>query len=814
MSVEVPDSGQVHTLPELITALQALRAGRSYTELNKAAGGRLPSSTLSDLLNKGRASRETLEVFLRACQVSREQWPAWQQARERALSVDDLGAAGLIRVAQADPRRLGVHAAVDAPGATGELPLYVPRDTDTAPDGVRALIKKAATGGRGGLVVLVGGSSVGKTRCAYEAVRELLPAWWLLHPADAEHVRRIAETPPPRLVIWLDALQRYLDGPNKLRPATARALLQRGAVLVATLWPEPHRAYTATLPAGQPNLYADERELLGLADVAHIGETFSPAERERARQTAEAGDVRIALALRSNDYGLTQVIAAAPQLIDRWKGADAYAAAVLNAAIDATRLGVASPLPAALLRQAAPGYCDARQRAKAKPNWFETALAYLTEELRGAAAALGPVASSGDDMGQAAGYMVADYLQQHVGHARRTAKVPATCWQALTDHLTDPGELARVGDAAEGRLLYGYAKPLYQRAACAGHQHAAKWLADLLARQGHEEEALAVLRELVTAGDGGASFLLADLLADLGRTAELRELIAAGDRDASWRLADLLARQGQEEEALAVWRELIAAGDDYAFFRLAELLIELGREDEAITVLRQRDAAVVGDESAAQLLADLLIELGQEEEALAVWQELADAGDDYASWKLAELLASLGRAEALTVWRGRDAAGDESASWRLAQLLVALGQEEEALAILRDRVAAGAEKAAAWLLANLLTQHGQEEEALAVWQELADAGDDYASWALTELLARSGRKEDALAMLRNREAAGDRAASWRIAALLAELGQVEELWERTQAGDRDAANGLIKTLDRLGRVEEAERIRRHGLDAD
>jgi hypothetical protein len=82
--------------------------------------------------------------------------------------------AGAVRVAESDPRRLGVHAAISVPGAPDEvLPEYVPRDVDADEFGVRARVKAAKQ--RGGFVLLVGGSSVGKTRCAAEAVKALLP---------------------------------------------------------------------------------------------------------------------------------------------------------------------------------------------------------------------------------------------------------------------------------------------------------------------------------------------------------------------------------------------------------------------------------------------------------------------------------------------------------------------------------------------------------------------------------------------------------------------------------------------------------------
>jgi hypothetical protein len=154
-----------------------------------------------------------------------------------------------VRAGEADPRRLRVHAAISVPGVPHEVPPeYVPRDADAAEFGVRA--KVAAAARRGGFVLLVGGSSVGKTRSAVEAVKALLPDWWLVHPAGPAEVAALAAAPTPRTVVWLDELQRYLDGKNGLTGGVVRTLL--GApdpvVLIGTLWPDRYAVYT-TAPA-------------------------------------------------------------------------------------------------------------------------------------------------------------------------------------------------------------------------------------------------------------------------------------------------------------------------------------------------------------------------------------------------------------------------------------------------------------------------------------------------------------------------------------------------------------------------------------
>jgi hypothetical protein len=249
----------------------------------------------------------------------------------------DGGPSGGVRVSAADPHRLGVHAAISVPGVPDDvLPEYVPRDVDDSEFGVRA--KVAAARERGGFVLLVGGSSVGKTRCAVEAVKALLPDWWLVHPVGPDQVAALAATPVPRTVVWLDELQRCLDGEHGLTGAVVRALLNgpHPAGIVGTLWRERYTAHT-TLPApGGADLHAREREVLDLADVVRIDPAFSAAEQDRARAAATR-DPRLQVALESAGYGLTQTLAAAPHLVARWQNADPYAGAVLTAGVSWAR---------------------------------------------------------------------------------------------------------------------------------------------------------------------------------------------------------------------------------------------------------------------------------------------------------------------------------------------------------------------------------------------------------------------------------------------------------------------------------------------
>jgi len=782
---------------------------------------------------------------------------AWVAARMDSARIP----AAAIRVHQADPRRLGVHAAISVPGVPDERPPeYVPRDADDGESGIRAKVRVAAQ--RGGFVLLVGGSSVGKTRCAFEAVTALLPDWWLVHPAGAAEVTALARALPPRTVVWLDELQRYLDGEHGLAGEVVRALLTASdpAVIIGTIWPDRYAAFTAVPASGGPDLRAREREVLDLAEVVRIDPEFSLAEQGRSRAAA-ARDRRLAVALEAAGYGLTQTLAAAPQLVARWqdaKTADPYAWAVLTAALDAARLGARAPLSPGLLRAAAPGYCTSAQRAEAPENWFEQALAYATGKLHGAAAALSP---AGAGMGHIAGYVPADYLIQHASRKRRYERVPASTWDAVISHIRDPADAARLADSARNRLLYRYAIPLYSYAVDAGDGDAARRLADLLARCGDLDGAVHFLRLLADAGDRYAAWRLADLLAERGDLDELRaradtadrsaalklaghgdldgavqalRLLAdadAGDWHAAWRLADLLAERGDLDELRAradagdepaaerlvergdldELRARAGAGDGCAAGRLAGLLAGHGDLDE----LRARTEA--GDGYAALELARLLAEGGDLDGAAQILRKQADAGDGYAAGRLAGLLAGRGDLDgAAQILRKQADTGDGYAAVELARLLAGHGDLDGAAQILRKQ--AGANDMYAPLdLADLLAGHGDLDGAaqiLRIQVDAGDPGDVYVAERLVDLLASRGDLDE----LRVRADAGDEHAAERLARVLAGRGDLDELRARTDAGDEHAAERLTELLARQlvaeGQGKEAERLRRFGLNPD
>ena len=404
-----------------------------------------------------------------------------------------------------DPFVLEVHRPVqpeDAPPGLPDLPPYVPREHDQ----VLGQVVRAAAEGRSGIAVLVGGSSVGKTRACWEAL-QLLRAqtrqWRLWHPIDPSRpdaaLRELAGI-GPRTVVWLNEAQFYLDpadgGLGERVAAGLRELLRdpaRAPVLVlATLWPRYWDTLTAR-PDGGPDPHAQARELLAGHDIT-VPSAFTPAQLD---ELGKAGDARLALAAAAaRDGQVIQFLAGAPELLARYRNAPPAVAALIHAAMDARRLGMGAGLPRAFLEAAVPGYLTEAEWDALGEDWLEQALAYAAVPCKGVPGPLTcirprpprsrparPASRDGGEQplagltGPTGGpvYRLADYLDQHGRQHRKSQIPPAEFWAAAADHVV-PADQAALGDAADARGLYRDAAQLHKNAAAAGNLRAASYL--------------------------------------------------------------------------------------------------------------------------------------------------------------------------------------------------------------------------------------------------------------------------------------------------------------------------------------------------
>lgn len=273
------------------------------------------------------------------------------------------------RVGRWDPVELGVHQVIGG----GPMPAYIPRPHDEL---LRAVLDPAVPASR--LAVVRGGSSTGKSRAAYEAVAARLAGWQLDYPLDPGALQeRLEAGVPARTVLWLGELRQYADadGGAAVLAGVADLLTGEGCCLViTTMWPEQWTAYTAAArartgaadPAGTAGrLLGRLPELTGdpagidptRGGVIDVPDQFTAADLDAAAATGDPvlAEAAAAAASAGQDRQLAQYLAGVPDLLDRYAGpgGDPYGQASITAAMDATRLGHASPLPAALLQDAA-----------------------------------------------------------------------------------------------------------------------------------------------------------------------------------------------------------------------------------------------------------------------------------------------------------------------------------------------------------------------------------------------------------------------------------------------------------------------------
>ncbi|MDX8054969.1 tetratricopeptide repeat protein, partial [Lentzea sp. BCCO 10_0798] len=767
------------------------------------------------------------------------------------------------RVKDARPQLIGVHAAIQVPGSTGELTTYVPRRIDNA---LRAELTAGMASGC--FLLLVGGSSVGKTRTLYEAVLAVMPDWWLVQPANSEEIA--AAAPTVRTVLWLDELQRYLGDESGLTASSLRTLIRAGVVVVGTLWPDEYETRTARRLDHGTDTHARDRELLKMAHRIDVADALSATETQDAHAAAEQ-DPRIRAALNSSDGGLVQVLAAGPEMVRRWEQTpDPYSHAILTFAIDARNLGVTSMLTKEVIAAAVPGYLSPAQRATAPADWLQRALDYATKPVHGASAALSPV--PGECMGHTAGYMVADFLFQHARQVRRTSPIPTTSWESLVQHVNDLDDMYRLAHRAYERGLYGHAETAYQRIVDGRPWFAtAAWrLSQMWDRQGRVDEAATLLRSF---NDYDADQALAHIYNAHGRPDEAIQVLTPWLEDqetkryAAWVIADVLAGQGRYEEAAEALPDGFFDCDedpDRLFGSLrASLLAKLGRLDE----LRQR--AKDEDDLAGEQVIQILVDQGKPEAAIDFLRELilsSPWGDTWAIDRHAQLLGAHGRADEVldceAPWEFSPsleveielhaANGDfdqvdtlvdierkrpDSLYSSLPRLLASLGQFDE----LYSRAHAGDNQSGTALaealrrmehsattvaflrvhgngvlleLAELLGRRGYVSEGVAVLTQYAaaaaapDTVDGNPS--LTDFVARHG----GLDKLRMQADAGDSQADSKLTGILLALRDVDGLRAESRAGTARSYLCMLKALEARGLNEESDRLRRFGFTTD
>ncbi|WP_328456341.1 helix-turn-helix domain-containing protein [Streptomyces sp. NBC_00386] len=838
-------SKQNQALAELRTKLSngLARAGLNKTQLADRA--RLGRTTVWEAFRPGGPvpSASTVAALARVLQLSQDELLNLQRTAEEAASdsvVQVVPGPGK-PISEWDPHHLEVHPAVPVPNGYGSssprqrvLPGYVRR----AHDRVLTQAVQDVQVGNSRTVVLVGTSSTGKTRACWEAVQPLAKLGWRLwHPLDPTRADAALEglkQVRPSTVVWLNEAQHYLGDAavGEQIAATVRALLTdpgRMPVLVlGTLWPEYARRYVALPSASETDLHSQVRELLA-GRTLHVPDSFDAKALSAASVLAEAGDQLLADALtRAGAHGrVTQDLAGAPELLHAYEDGTPAARALLEAAMDARRLGVGLHLPQTFLTDAASDYLSDTDYESLPEDWAEAAFAELARPVHGRQAPLRRIVvrphrhppgtqASAAQPGPAAGpdFRLADYLEQHGRTIRKRLCPPASFWHAGHTHLIRPDDLYGLAKAAEDRLRLQWAHHFHHRAAIAGHHESLMRLSGRRDLEGIWKGRQALYRQAVDAGDINKLLYLAGVWEPIDwdlSEALYRRAADAGSSEAMYCLA-MATQEWDQEGAEALYRQAADAGYARALRQLAVMREKAGDRKNAEALARQAaDAGDTGD--TLHYLALVRDAAGDREGAEAVYRQAADAGHSSTLYRLVDSAGESGdqeSAEALA-WQAADA-GHTDALMYLAMKRKEAGARKSAEALYRQAADAG-NTDAVYRLIELREESGDQEGAEALARQATDAGRTYALMYLAMKRKEAGDRKGAEAFYRQAADAGNTDAVRRLIELRKESGDQEgaEALAR-QAADAGHANALYSLARWPG--EAGDVVRYYGLDPD
>ncbi|SET82204.1 hypothetical protein [Nonomuraea wenchangensis] len=413
----------------------------------------------------------------------------FQKLRDECLTLRN-GAPPKVRKIN-DPIALGIHPSIplaDHGQGKAHVPPYIMRDVDTE---LRSKLEA------GGFVLIVGDSTAGKSRAAFEAMRHTLRSHTLIAPRGVDGLRvAIAHASRCRkAVLWLNDLEFYLRPGGLSKADIARLIIGNGSakIILATI----RSAEQARLLRGDADpdgpgrqTERDVREVFEQAHQIRMWRKFSHNELDRARALTE--DPRIAMALRHSDtFGVTEYLAAGPALQcdyeNAWDiGVNPRGAALVSAAIDCRRAGFLGSIPRALLNRLHEIYLNEAGGNRLMPESIEHAWEWATRPRYGTTALL-----VGEEAVDVFDYLVD--LKQHqedewyaseefVKHALAYAGAPDSL--AIGEHAYWGGALSA------GKIAFRRALMLCEKAKDAqGQANALKGLGDITYAEGDYADA-------------------------------------------------------------------------------------------------------------------------------------------------------------------------------------------------------------------------------------------------------------------------------------------------------------------------------------
>ncbi|MBQ1019720.1 hypothetical protein KBX71_17875 [Micromonospora sp. D93] len=698
---------------------------------------------------------------------------------------------------------LGVHPSIESgrAGAPDDASAYIPRDHDQL---LKRSIAESRTATR--FILLVGESSTGKTRSAAERVLDELRDWQIIVPLTLTRLRQVFEevTDWDETVLWLNELQNFLIEEDADEVAATLIDLLDGArrcVVIGTLWPSYAKEYmrhsgTDEQAPARPTS-GGLQALFHRAVIIYVGSRLSDREMTAAVAIAEH-DAAIKTALMTSEGSagaVTQTLAAGPDLLRHLRMApDAFSRKLIAGAVDARLLGRAAPLTTSDLKIITVALLDPHERARALLDemWFDSAMRFATETLRGTAALLNPTMTAADELG----YILADYVYEQLHRERALLTVEYGLWEALRQIITDSEESYQLAASAVRRGATEPAESFYRISIDRGSVRASVALAKLLAAQLRTEEAEQVFADAFVSDPVEVWLDYSRFLRSQDRADECEVVLrramkagvpafeggsSSGRHDAAtgrdeylgpalgWtisvhlfgpqsELEELLRSQSRADEVIDVWRDAVNRGVPFANLHLAGLLAKDQEFDDAEAILRHETED--GTPSARYELADFLRQLGRTGEVLQVWREGAANDEPEAGRIYASILEGRSRyVEAEAVLRSAVARGIPGASRDLSDFLQRQHRPEDAFAVLMEARTADLPGVRV-PLAKLAARRADWDSAESLLQEAVDRREPDAWVVLVRLIFEvRGLSEEVGTILLQEAARGSRGAA-------------------------------------------------------
>lgn len=722
-----------------------------------------------------------------------------------------------------DPFALEVHESISPHGATpvSQLPLYVRRQHDGE---LEKVVDQSLTGDSA-LAVLLGNSSTGKTRSAWEQVQRLPGHWRLWQPISPDEL--LADLPAlgRHVVLWLNELHRFLYTEDTQRDETIAAWLRqtlrdsdRAPVLIlGTLW---HEYRLQMVPAEDDNDIRPQVRTLLSGHFIAVPETFTDGElRQLARAAPQ--DPRLTEAQANAEDGhVTQYLAGGPAQIERYLTADPTAQAVLHAAMDARRLGWSVSLPARFLDDAARAYLTELQQDNLRGDWFDRAISYLLPLCRGARGPLSRVHSRTGDSSETA-YRLVDYLEQYAKQTRSEVCPPDEFWLAALRKPVTREDQASLAKAAYVRDRMEIGHQLAQAAAARGDASGVASFASLVDNADGREAALPYFRLAAENGDAWSQVVIGAWHEDCGEFDTATRWYSAADNGknphALVGLASMQLRVGEAERAEQLFEQALKVGGAKAVEYQARELAAQGKHGLALHLAVKAYAG--GNDTALTGLAWTYVSTDSKR-AFAVMKLAMRLGFQDAITELI-ILASTGEDRDLTLaYCDLAERTGNSNAMRVAGIMhLRYGSERRGAALLW-RAFNGGDPISLFELGKLREEQGRMRHARRVYRRLIEAGQPYALVKLAELHERIGDVHAAEQLAEQYERLSmlplDEAAWFAVAAARQDRGDIAGaenlLWRRVTRGSSAALVEIAQLRMKRGDHAEVQDILRRAVN--